>query len=151
MSMYTCFTVVLVAATVCFAASIAAPSVHMNVVPVNSVSAVVAEDSVPDPGIGKWFSSIFDVLVKNISKRIADGDPEKIKEVRKYIKNTRAFITPVSTFLKKYYPNDTTVNNIMGAINTILSELEGKVDGKAAERKAAIQFLASYMMKLLNN
>lgn len=149
MSMCSCFTVILVAAMVCFAASIAAPSVHMNVVPVNSVSAVIAEDSVPDPGIGNWFSSIFDILAKNISKRITDGDPKKIEEVRKYIKNSRAFITPVSTFLKKYYPNDTTVNNIMGAINAFLSRLEGEVDGKAAERKAAIQFLASYMMNIL--
>ena len=113
------------------------------------MSAVVAENSVPDPGIGKWFSSAFNILAKKISKGIADGDPKKIEAVRKYIKTSRAFITPGSTFLKKYFPNDTASNNIMGAINAFLSKLEREVDGKAAEHKAAMQFLASYMMNEL--
>ena len=150
MSMYSYFTVVLVAATVCFTASIAAPSVHVNAFPLNSVSTVIAENSVPDPGVGNWFSSVFDILARSISKGIADGDPKKIKEVRKYIKNSRAFVAPVSTFVKKYFPNDTAPNNIIGAVNAFLSKLEGMVDGKAAERKAAIQFLASYMMNKLD-
>ena len=66
----------------------------------------IQQDSVPDPGIGDWFTSIFDGLTKIIAKNLQNRDPEKVEEVRKYIKKMRStFMTPVANFIQQYYPN----------------------------------------------
>ena len=35
----------------------------------------IQQDSVPDPGIGNWFTSIFDTLKKLIGSNLRNGDP----------------------------------------------------------------------------
>ena len=88
----------------------------------------IQQDSVPDPGIGDWFTSIFDGLTKIIAKNLQDQDPEKIVEVRKYIKKMRTFVTPVANFIQLFYPNDVAASNVIKAINSFLASLEKMVE-----------------------
>ena len=88
----------------------------------------IQQDSVPDPGIGDWFTSIFDGLTKIIAKNLQDQDPKKIEEVRKYIKKVRTFVTPVANYIQLFYPNDVAASNVIKAINSFLASLEKMVE-----------------------
>ena len=46
----------------------------------------IQQDSVPDPGVGEWFTSVFNGISKMIAKGVKDRDPKKIKVVKEYIK-----------------------------------------------------------------
>ena len=86
----------------------------------------IQRDFKPVPGIGDWFTGIFDNLTKIIAM---DQDPEKIEEVRKSIKKMRTLVTPVANFIQQYYPNDFFASNdfIMEAFNTFITLLENMV------------------------
>ena len=88
----------------------------------------IQQDSVPDPGIGDWFTSIFDGFTKAIGKTLQDKEPEKIEAVRKYIKGKRTLVTPVANFIQKFYPNDIAASNVMKAIDSFLASLEKMVE-----------------------
>ena len=97
-------------AAVLFTPSSAAPTAaDLHILPYFPVSPAgqIQQDSVPDPGnIGDWFTSIYDGLTKIIAKNLQNRDPEKVEEVRKYIKKMRStFMTPVANFIQQYYPN----------------------------------------------
>ena len=88
----------------------------------------IQQDSIPDPGIGNWFTSIFDTLKKLIGSNLKNGDPKKIEEVKKYIKRMRTFVIPVANFIQQFYPNDAAASNVMKAINGFLASLEEMVE-----------------------
>lgn len=45
------------------------------------------QDPVPDPGIGDWFASIYNIIVKVIAKGLKDRDPKKIEALKDYMYN----------------------------------------------------------------
>lgn len=140
--------VIFTAFTACLKTSFAAPTVKMNTLP-NMLTALIEDDSVPDPGIVNWFTKVFGAISKQISDGLADGDPEKIEKVRKYVDKYKAIVAPISSFIKKYYPNDGVANNIISAINTFLSQLDKMANGNtAAHQSAYMQQLANLMRKL---
>ena len=49
--------------TACLTTSFAAPSVKMNTLS-NVWTALIEEDSAPDPGITDWFTKVFGVILK---------------------------------------------------------------------------------------
>ena len=109
----------------------------------------IQQDSVPDPGIGDWFTSIFNGLTKTIAKSLQNQDPEKIEEVRKYIKKVRTFVTPIANFIQQFYPNDVAASNIMKAINSFLASLEKMVEQPTvAMSQTDVESLAK-LMKML--
>lgn len=80
--------IIAVATAALFMPSSAAPTAGdfhtLPYIPFNSGQ--IQQDSVPDPGIGDWFTSIFDGFKKMIASNLKNRDPEKIEEVKKYIK-----------------------------------------------------------------
>ena len=109
----------------------------------------IQQDSVPDPGIGDWFTSIFNGLTKTIAKSLQNQDPEKIEEVRKYIKKVRTFVTPIANFIQQFYPNDVAASNVMKAINSFLASLEKMVEQPTvAMSQTDVESLAK-LMKML--
>jgi hypothetical protein len=110
----------------------------------------IQQDSVPDPGIGDWFTSIFDGFTKIIQKGLKNQDPEKIEEVRKYVKRTRSFVTPVANFIQQFYPNDVAAGNVINAINSFLASLEKMVDQptRIAMSQNDVESLAKVMRML---
>lgn len=109
----------------------------------------IQQDSVPDPGIGDWFTSIFDGFTKAIRKTLQDKDPEKIEAVRKYIKGKRTLVTPVANFIQKFYPNDIAASNVMKAIDSFLASLEKMVEQPTiAMSQKDVESLAK-LMKML--
>ena len=107
----------------------------------------IQQDSVPDPGIGDWFTNIFNGLTKKIAAKVKSGDPKKIEEVKNYIKRTRSFVTPIANFIQQFYPNDVAASNVMKAITTFLSSLEKMVEGPSMSHKN-MESLAK-LMKIL--
>ena len=128
------FSVVVIGATIL--ASTAAPTMDMMDTQTlsNAFSGLVQEDPVPDPGIGKWFTNIFDDLTSRISRAISlsDGDPRKIDAVRQYLKQSRALFEPAANFIEYYYPNDIAANNIVSSIKMFFSSLDKIVDGNTS-------------------
>ena len=135
------------ACTACLTTSFAAPTVKMSTLS-NMLTALIEGDSVPDPGITDWFTNIFGVLSNEISHRLADGDPKKIEEVRKYVEKYKRIVEPVTSFIKKYYPNDGVANNVISAVNTFLSQLDKMANGNSAANQAYMQQMANLMRKL---
>ena len=88
----------------------------------------IQQDSVPDPGIGDWFTSIFNSISKIIAKGLKDRDPKKIKAIKEYIKERRTVIKSLSSFIRQYYPDDIVATTIVNAINTFLASLEKQVE-----------------------
>ena len=107
----------------------------------------IQQDSVPDPGIGDWFTSIFNGLMKTIASNLKNGDPKKIEEVKKYIKKTRSFVTPIANFIQQFYPNDVAASNVMKAINSFLTSLEKMVEEPSMSQKD-VESLAKLMRML---
>ena len=139
-------------AAVLFTPSSAAPTaadLHtLPYIPFNPAGEI-QQDSVPDPGIGDWFTSILNGLTKIIAKNLQDQDPEKIEEVRKYIKKMRTFVTPVANFIQLFYPNDVTATNVIKAINSFLASLEKMVEQPTiAMSQKDVESLAK-LMKML--
>ena len=87
------------------------------------------QDPVPDPGIGDWFASIYNIIVKIIAKGLKDRDPKKIEALKDYVQRMRNFISPSVDFIHQYYPDDIAAHNILNAINTYLSSLDELVKG----------------------
>ena len=109
----------------------------------------IQQDSVPDPGIGDWFTSIFDGVTKVIAKNLQNRDPEKIEGIRKYIKKMKTFVTPGANFIQQFYPNDIAANNVMKAINSFLASLEKMVEQPTiAMSQKDVESLAK-LMKML--
>ena len=152
MNLLLCISVTIaVVTTTCFTITTAAPSARVNTLS-NSLpwNARVEDDPAADPGITDWFNGIFSQLLKTIASKLADKDPKKFEEIKKYIKNTKSFVDPVSSFIKQYYPNDVAANNVIGAINSFLSSLEKMVDGEAADHQTFVQNMA-FLMQMLEN
>jgi hypothetical protein len=146
-------TVVIFAAAVLFTPSSAAPTAadlhtlpHVSFNPAGQIQ----QDSVPDPGIGDYFTGNFDGFTKIIGKILKNRDPEKIEEVRKFIKRMRTFVTPGTNFIQLFYPNDIAANNVMKAINTFLASLEKMVDQptRIAMSQEDVESLAKLMRTL---
>ena len=151
MNLLYCFAVATaVVATTCFTVSAAAPYASARVNTPNSLpwNALIEDDPAPDPGIANWFTDIFNRLTKSIASKLADKDPKKFEEIREYIKKQKAFIDPVASFIKQYYPNDVAANNVIGAINTFLSSLEKMVDEQPASHQDFVQNMA-FLMHML--
>ena len=135
MSFITNTAVIFAVATVAtlFTTSNTAPSAGLGdirILPYNTFNPAgqIQQDSVPDPGIGDWFTSIFEGLTKTIGSNLKNADPKKIEEVRKYIKRTRSFVTPIANFIQQFYPNDVAASNVMKAIDSYLTSLEKMVE-----------------------
>ena len=128
------FSVVVIGATVL--GSTAAPTMDMMDIQTlsNSFSGLIQEDSVPDPGIGKWFTNIYNALALKISRAISlsDRDPRKIDILKQYLKQNRALFEPAANFVERYYPNDIAANNIVSAIRAFFSSLDKIIDGNTA-------------------
>ena len=123
-------TIIAAATAVLFAHySHAAPIVtDASILPHPYYQGQVQQDPVSDPGIGDWFSNIFNIIFKIIAKGLEDRDPKKIKAVKDYIQQTRDFASPGINFLRKYIdPEDTATKNILKAVTTYLSSLEDLV------------------------
>lgn len=111
----------------------------------------IQQDSVtvPDPGIGDWFTSIFDSLTRVIAANLKNRDPEKIEEVRKYIKKIRAFATPITYFIQQFYPDDVAATNVMKAINGFLASLEKMVEQPSIAMSQEDMESLAKLMKIL--
>lgn len=144
MSFITNIAVIFALATaVLFTASSAAPIVgdvrilpypgSFNPGPFNPV--YYQQDSVPDPGIGDWFTNIFNSLRDQTANNLKNRDPKMIEEVKNYIKKMRSIVTPVSTFIGQFYSNDVAASNIIKAINGFLSSLEKLVEEPSVSQK----------------
>lgn len=133
--------------TACLTTSFAAPTVKMNTLS-NMLTALIEEDSVPDPGIADWFTKVFGAISKKISDRLADGDPKEIEKVRQYVDKYKPIVAPISSFIKRYYSNDGVAINVINAVNTFLSQLDKMVNGNTADRQAYMQQLVQLMRKL---
>ena len=143
-------TTLVVATAVLFAPSSAVPIPRESYILSNVFSNPVQnqQDSVPDPGIGDWFTTVFNTLTNKIAKNLKDGDPKKIEAVRSYVKNVRSFIAPISTFVKQFYSDDVAAGNIMKAINSFLSSLDKLVEEPSASDKVDLESLAKVMRML---
>ena len=78
--------------------------------------------SVPDPGIGKWFSSKFRDLLPRLA--LLFKDPSNIKKFNRLFKPYRDFGETGIKFLEKYYSDDTTTMNIVHALKSFLAALD---------------------------
>lgn len=135
--------IIAVATTVLFTASNAAPIIgdvrilpyqgSFNPRPFNPV--YYQQDTVPDPGIGDWFTNIFNGLRDQIAKNLKNQDPKKVEEVKNYIKRMRSIVTPISTFIGQFYSNDIAAGNVIKAINDFLSSLEKLVEEPSLSQK----------------
>ena len=139
--------VIFAAFTACLTTSFAAPTVKMNTLS-NMLTALIEEDSVPDPGIADWFTKVFGAISKKISDGLADGDPKKIEEVRKYVDKYKTIVAPISSFIEKYYSDDGVAINVIKAVNTFLSQLDKMVNGNTADHQAYMEQLVQLMRKL---
>ena len=143
-------------AAVLFTPSSAAPTAaDLHILPYFPISPAgqIQQDSVPDPGnIGDWFTSIYDGLTKIIAKNLQNRDPEKIEEVRKYIKQMRTFVTPVANFIQQYWdPNDYAASNdfLMKAYHSFMTLLRKMVEQPAIAMSQKDMESLAKLMKIL--
>ena len=128
--------IIAVAAAVLFIPSTAAPlSRDLTILPYPYYAGQIQQDSVPDPGIGDWFTNIYNGISKIIAKGLKDRNPKKIEAVKDYIKRMRALVAPAASFIRQYYPDDVAAHNILNAINTYLSSLDRLVEGPSTSDK----------------
>ena len=119
------FLIIAVATAVLFTQSHTAPiTADFSILPHPYYHGQIQQDSVPDPGIGDWFTNIYSGIVKVIAKGLADKNPKKVEILKDYIKRMRDLVSPGANFIQKYYPDDIAAHNILNAINTYLSSLE---------------------------
>ena len=125
MNLFLNITIIAVATAVLFTQSHTAPiTADFSILPYPYYQGQIQQDSVPDPGIGDWFTNIYNGIVKVIAKGLEDKNPKKIEILKDYIKRMRDFVSPGVNFIQKYYPDDIAAHNILNAINTYLSSLE---------------------------
>ena len=124
------------AAAVLFTPSTAAPiSGDLTILPYPYYAGQIQQDSVPDPGIGDWFTNIFNSISKMIANGLKERDPKKIEEVKAYIKKYRTFVAPIASFVRKNYPDDVAARNILNAIDAFLSSLDKQVQEPSTSNK----------------
>ena len=129
-------TIIAVATAVLYTHLHAAPIVvDASILPQPYYQEQVQQDPVPDPGIGDWFASIYNIIVKVIAKGLKDRDPKKIEALKDYVQRMRDFISPSVDFICQYYPDDVAAHNILNAINTYLSSLDELVKGPSVRRE----------------
>lgn len=85
--------------------------------------------SVPDPGIGDWFSRKFMDLLPRLS--VLFKDPSNIKKFNQRFKPYRDFAETGIKFLEKYYSDETATMNIVHALKSFLAALDKISDGGA--------------------
>ena len=85
--------------------------------------------SVPDPGIGEWFSGKFKDLLSRLA--VLFKDPSKIKKFNRLFKPYRDFGETGIKFLEKYYSDDTVTMNIVHALKSFLAALDNMSAGGA--------------------
>ena len=78
--------------------------------------------SVPDPGIGDWFSRNFKALLPKISELFKN--PANIKKFNEHYKPYRDFAETAIEFLKKYYSDETATMNIVRAIESFFAAID---------------------------
>ena len=78
--------------------------------------------SVPDPGIGDWFSRNFKALLPKISELFKN--PANIKKFNECYKPYRDFAETAIEFLKKYYSDETATMNIVRAIESFFAAID---------------------------
>ena len=125
MNLFLNITIIAVATAVLFTQShTALITADFSILPYPYYQGQIQQNSVPDPGIGDWFTNIYNGIVKAIAKGLEDKNPKKIEILKDYIKRMRDFVSPGVNFIQKYYPDDIAAHNILNAINTYLSSLE---------------------------
>jgi hypothetical protein len=130
------FLIIAVATAVLFTYSHAAPiAIDASILPHLYNQGQVQQDPVPDPGIGDWFSRVYDIIVKVIAKGLKDRNPKKIEALKDYIQRMRSLISPGVNFIRQYYPDDIAAHNILNAMNTYLSSLDELVKGPSVHHK----------------
>ena len=105
-------------------ASVAAPTRLHNVENLEFLSRALSQDlsSVPDPGIGDWFSSNFKALLPLILEMFKD--PSNIKKINERFKPYRDIAETGIKFLEKYYSDETATMNIVHAIKSFLAAID---------------------------
>ncbi len=78
--------------------------------------------SVPDPGIGDWFSRNFKAVLPEISELFKD--PANIKKFNELYKPYRDFAETAIKFLEKYYSDETATMNIVRAIKSFFAAID---------------------------
>ena len=150
MSLFLNITTIAVATAVLFTQSHTAPiTADFSIVPHPYYQGQVQQDSVPDPGIGDWFASIYSVFVKAIAKGLEDKNPKKIERLKDYIKRMRAFVSPGVNFIRKYNPDDVATNNLLNAINTYLSSLDKLTEEPSVSQEDMESVATSKLMRML--
>ena len=143
-------TILVVATAVLFVPSSSVPITRVSHTLSNVFSNPVQnqQDSVPDPGIGDWFTTIFNTLTNVIARNLKDGNPKKIEAVRSYVKRIRSSVAPISIFVKQFYSDDVAAGNILKAVNSFLSSLDKLVEEPSAPNKVDMESLAKVMKML---
>ena len=95
----------------------------------------IQQDPVPDPGIGDWFTNLFNGFSKFVANGLKDRDPKKIEGLKDYIKRMRTMVDPGIGFIRKYYSDDIAANNVINAADTFLSTLDKLVEGPSTSDK----------------
>ena len=81
---------------------------------------------------GDWLTITSNNIASMIATRLVrDLDPTTLETAREYIKKAKAFIGPVSKFVR---PNDKVSKNVIDGIMMVFSSLEEMIDGKVAAR-----------------
>ena len=108
-----------------FSASTAAPTkLDNNMANLEFLAHALSQDlsSVPDPGIGDWFSKNTKIVLLNISELFKD--PSNIKKFNEYFKPYRDFVETGIKFLEKYYSDETATMNIVRVVKSFLAAID---------------------------
>ena len=108
-----------------FSASIPAPTkLDNDMENLEFLAYALSQDlsSVPDPGIGDWFSRNFKALLPKISELFKN--PANIKKFNERYKPYRDLAETAIEFLKKYYKDETATMNIVRAIESFFTAID---------------------------
>lgn len=112
-----------------FSSSTAAPTKDHNLASFESFVRALGQDlsSVPDPGIGDWFSNEAKIVLSKLKQFFKD--PSNIKKFNELYKPYRDFAETGIKFLEKYYSDETATMNIVRVVKSFFSAIDKMSNG----------------------